>query len=316
MAKRNGGYHLERHFADRLLLACAHKETKLVVGLDPHFDLLPPHLVKQAQTAAGVDNPRMAAAAAILLFNKEIIEAVADQVAAVKPQLAFYEQWGPPGIQAYEETVKMAHQYELLVIADAKRNDIGSTAQAYAEAYLGTDDDAVRPHEADAITINPYLGWDGIAPFLERSSMGKGAFALVRTSNPSAGDVQNAQNAAGEPLFVHVADLINEWGNSYRGNSGYSALGAVVGATYPQDIALLRKRMPNSLFLVPGFGAQGASATDVAAAFNADGQGAVVNTSRQVLFAYRQVNDPTNYAKHARNAAKQARLSLNAALER
>lgn len=303
------------HFADLLLAACVAKQTRVVVGLDPHFALLPPRLTVQARQAGRPQVKRQAAAEAIMAFNREILPAVADKVAAVKPQLAFYEQWGPAGLKAYEDTVMLAHELGLLVIADAKRNDIGSTAEAYAAAFLGSAaGETADPWEADAITVNPYFGADGINPFLQRWPRGKGLFALLRTSNPSATQVQDIPTAGGGKMYTQLAELIAGWGDAAIGASGYSALGAVVGATYPEDMHTARRLMPRTLFLVPGYGAQGGDAASVAAAFNADGYGAVINTSRQVLFAYRAQNDEENFAQCARVAAEAARLAINAVI--
>ena len=312
------------HFADMLLAACATKQSRVVVGLDPHFALLPPSLTTQARQATAPQVRRVAAAEAIMAFNREILPAVADKVAAVKPQLAFYEQWGPAGIKAYEDTVALAHELGLLVIADAKRNDIGSTAEAYAAAFLGraaNDASAAPipseqpdPWEADAITVNPYFGMDGITPFLQRWPRGKGLFALLRTSNSSAPQVQDIPTAGGGKVYTQLAELISGWGEESVGACGYSALGAVVGATYPEDMQALRRVMPHTLFLVPGYGAQGGDAASVAAAFKPDGFGAVINTSRQVLFAYRDMNDQEHFALCARRAAEETRQAINAVL--
>jgi orotidine-5'-phosphate decarboxylase len=306
------------HFADHLLTACLEKNSRLVVGLDPHPQLLPPHII-EAQKKDTDATRRQIIAQAIIAFNKAVIEAVADYAVAVKPQLSLYEPWGPAGIAAYEATVEAAHQAGLLVIADAKRNDIGSSAEGYAAAFLGAATgvdtcDATAPSwEADAITINPYLGSDGVAPFLLRADRGKGVFALVRTSNPSAAQIQNL--LVGEtPVFMKVAELVHAWGAKILGESGYSALGAVVGATDPSAAKTLRRLMPHTIFLVPGFGAQGGSVADVAVAFDQDGLGAIVNSSRDILFAYRKHGDERAYASLARQAAQRTNASINAAL--
>lgn len=303
-----------KHFADKLIAACVEKNSRLVVGLDPHPAMLPPHLVEKHQ-AVGLEL-RQAMAAAISEFNAEIIAAVADIAVAVKPQLAFYEMWGAAGIGAYEAAVKAAQAAGLLVIADGKRNDIGSSAEGYACAYLGPVEQGAETEPtgyADAVTINPYLGSDGIHPFLARWQTGKGAFALVRTSNPSAGEIQHLM-VGDTPLYMQVAKLVCEWGAAALGDTGYSALGAVVGATDPKAARELRLAMPQTMFLVPGYGAQGGSAADVAAAFNPDKLGAVVNSSRDILFAYKRNGDCKAYACMAREAAKNARDGINHAL--
>ena len=304
------------HFADRLLDACADKNSRLVVGLDPHAALLPEHLIENARQDDDCD-PRSYMARAALRFNQEIIAAVAEHAVAVKPQLALYEQWGTAGWQVYEATVETALEHGLLVIADAKRNDIGSSAEGYAEAFLGScsEDAERRAGETDAITVNPYFGTDGITPFLQRWKRGKGVFALVRTSNPSADQIQEL-SVNGAPLYTHIGRLVEEWGASYCGSSGYSALGAVVGATQPEAIRILRQIMPHSIFLLPGLGAQGASADDVVEAFDNRGMGAVVNSSRGILFAYKDAGDPRAFATAARQAALRVKQSINEALRR
>ncbi len=256
-------------------------------------------------------------ARAALRFNQEIIAAVAEHAVAVKPQLALYEQWGTTGWQVYEATVQTALEHGLLVIADAKRNDIGSSAEGYAEAFLGpcSANAERRPGEADGITVNPYFGTDGVTPFLQRWERGKGVFALVRTSNPSACQIQELI-VDGTPLYVHIGRLVEEWGASCRGSSEYSALGAVVGATQPEAIRILREIMPHAIFLLPGLGAQGASADDVVKAFDKRGMGAVVNSSRGILFAYKDSDDPRAFATAANRAALRVKQSINEALRR
>lgn len=277
------------HFADRLCDAIASKGNPIVVGLDPRLDHLPSFLLKACYTTYG--RTTAAAAQALWLFNRTIIDAVCDLVPAVKPQLACYERYGIAGLQAYVNTVNYAQAAGLIVIADAKRNDIGSTAALYAEAFLGgmMDGETDVPGEfvADALTVNGYLGWDGVQPFVSRAvSCGRGLFVLVKTSNPSSGDIQDVL-VAGRPLYEHVGALVETWGKTTRGASGYAAVGAVVGATYPEQGRRLRALMPHTFFLVPGYGAQGASAADVVGCFDARGQGALINASRSILFAYR-----------------------------
>lgn len=303
-----------QHFADRLLTACAEKNSRLVVGLDPHVNLLPRHLIQTASRDK-TKSEREQLAIAALLFNKEIIAAVADHAVAVKPQLALYEQWGAAGWQTYEQTVQIAKEHGLLIIADGKRNDIGSSAEGYAAGLLGSAVEGAREvsTEADAVTVNPYLGSDGIGPFVERWRRGKGVFALVRTSNASAGDIQEL-SVDGRPLYMEVARLVDSWGSDLIGESGYSALGAVVGAMHSDTLRVLRRSMPNTLFLLPGFGAQGAGALDVVAAFDDQGMGAVVNSSRGIIFAYRRSDDERNFAAWAHRAAIAAKESINRAL--
>ena len=277
------------HFADRVCAAVDSKGSPVVVGLDPRPDSLPPHLLAVCRADLGA-TPQ-AVAEALWRFNRGIIDAVHDVVPAVKPQLAFYERYGVAGVQAYARTAQYAKEAGLLVIADGKRNDIGSTASAYAEAFLGAppvfDRPAAGDFAADALTVNPFLGRDGIQPFVDCArQQGSGVFVLVKTSNPSAGDLQELQ-VNGEPLYEYLGRLVESWGDNSRGRSGYSSVGAVVGATWPDQAARLRALMPHTLFLVPGYGAQGATAADVAHCFDTNGHGALINASRSIIFAWR-----------------------------
>lgn len=267
-------------FADRLAEAVRLKDSCLLVGLDPVLERLPAAVLHGGSPS----DPREAAARALTAFNAEVIRAVAPYACAVKPQLAFYEEWGPPGIRAFEATVQLARDAGLLVIADAKRGDIDSTAAAYARTFLASQSGSPR---CDAVTVNPYLGSDSVRPFIDAAqATGGGLFVLVRTSNPSAVELQDL-DVAGSPLYLHVADLVRTWGRALVGSSGYSSLGAVVGATAPAQLGRVRDALPGTWLLVPGVGAQGASASDVAPAFDAQGLGAVVNASRAVIYAFR-----------------------------
>lgn len=268
-------------FADRLDAAIRRTKTPCLVGLDPHLDLLPPEFAAASDPTA----TRAERAADVARFLLEVIEVVAGHVPAVKPQSAFFEVLGPEGATAWETVAKAAHAAGLIVLGDVKRSDIGSTAAAYATAFLeglpGSDPEAL----CDAVTVNPYLGTESIAPFLEACARShKGIYVLVRTSNPGSDELQ----AYGSPaLCERVADAVARWGADLVGECGLSSVGAVVGATHPEDLAALRARMPRTPFLVPGYGAQGAGAADVARGFLAGGRGALVNSSRGVLFAYR-----------------------------
>ena len=293
------------HFADRVCAAVDSKGSPVVVGLDPRPDSLPPHLLSACRLEFG-DTPQ-AVAEAFWRFNRGIIDAVRDVVPAVKPQLAFYEQYGLAGVKAYARTAAYAREAGLLVVADGKRNDIGSTASAYAEAFLGApqvfDQTAPGDFTADALTVNPFLGRDGIQPFIDCAApRGRGVFVLVRTSNPSAADVQDLL-VDGRPLFEHLGALVESWGENSRGQNGYSCVGAVVGATWPEQAACLRALMPHTLFLVPGYGAQGATADDVARCFDADGHGALVNASRSIIFAWRSSTYTERYSEFDYGAA-------------
>jgi orotidine-5'-phosphate decarboxylase len=261
------------HFADRLLAAIADKGSPVCVGLDPRFDRLP----EQLQTADPIE--------AIGAFSRDLLEVVAPFVPAVKPQIAYFEVYRDAGMKLYFELVELAQQLGLLVIGDVKRGDIGSTAEAYAAGHLA---DAGSP---DAVTVNAYFGVDGLAPFVNAARDGGGGlFALVRTSNPSAADIQDVTDAAGKPFYEHMAEQIAALGSGEGlvGECGYSCVGAVVGATYPDEARRLRELMPQQIFLVPGYGAQGATAADCAASFKSDGSGAIVNASRSVIYAHQR----------------------------
>ncbi|QQR83472.1 orotidine-5'-phosphate decarboxylase [Candidatus Peregrinibacteria bacterium] len=293
------------HFADRLLHRIQELENPTVVGLDPRLDSIPEFIKDRMVDEYGATLE--AVAAAILIFNRGIIDAVSDIVPAVKPQIAFYEQYGHAGMLAYEQTCEYAQQQGMIVIGDAKRNDIGSTAEAYAAGHLGTVDvfgEAQEIIKADALTVTPYLGSDGILPFTRLcAERGKGIFVLVRTSNPSSDEIQGVP-VGDELMDEYVAGLVQNWGAELIGESGFSSVGAVVGATYPEEARNLRHRMPEQIFLVPGYGAQGGSAEDVKPCFYKEGKGAIVNSSRGIIFAYQALNMPEEaFDEAARKAA-------------
>ncbi len=273
------------NFADRLIAASKRVGNPIVVGIDPRPEEFPAGFLDRFPSSkAGVSE-------AIQAFGCNVVDVVAPLVPAVKFQSAFYEAYGPAGISALHATMEHARKRGLLVIFDGKRNDIGSTAEGYARAYLGKvpSGDSYEPSwDSDAITINPYLGSDGVLPFVKVAAREqKGLFVLVRTSNPSASEFQELQSD-GKPIYQHVADRVAEWAKPHQGESGYSLVGAVVGATAPEQLAELRKALPGILFLVPGYGHQGGTAQDVAAAFDANGLGAIINSSRGITFAYSQ----------------------------
>jgi orotidine-5'-phosphate decarboxylase len=276
-------------FSDRLVTAIDRKGCPISVGLDPRLDLMPPGFLQDYFTRCG--HTHQAASLAIRDFNLRILDAIAAHVPVVKVQVAFYEVFGPAGMQAFADTLSAARERELIVIADVKRGDIEMTAQAYAAAYLASNlpgVDLSPGFEADAITVNPYVGGDGVVPFVKAAkSADKGLFVLVKTSNPTSGDVQDLR-VDGCPLYEHVARLVGQWGEGTEGQRGYQAVGAVVGATYPAEAARLRGLMPQTYFLVPGYGAQGGRVADVQACFHDDGYGAIINSSRGIIYAYRQ----------------------------
>ena len=271
-------------FGDRLVQAVRRTNTPTLVGIDPRLANLPDPIRPSVSAPAAEQ-----IAEAYLAFSKGIIDVVASLVPAVKPQSAFFEQIGPCGVRILGEVVQYAQQKGLLVIMDAKRNDIGSTATAYAHAYLG--ERGSNPLASDCLTVSPYLGQDSIEPFLEAGQPhGNGIFVLVKTSNPGGGLFQDLV-ADGQSVYNHVANLVNDLAYTHRepnADHPYGPVGAVVGATYPEQLAELREKMPNTLFLVPGFGAQGGGAADVKGAFDEDGIGAIVNSSRGIIFAHQR----------------------------
>lgn len=263
------------------------KETKCPVclGLDTAYEYLPKGFLK-----SGSGSAFKKAADGILKFNKDIIDATYNLIPSVKIQVAYYEKYGVPGMQTFFDTIEYAKKKGLIVIADIKRNDIGATAGAYANAYIdgvNIDGEEVIAFDADFITVNAYLGIDGIKPFIDAcKKTGKGIFCLVKTSNPSSGEFQDLI-INGKHIYELVGEKVSEWGQDLVGEYGFSSVGAVVGATYPQQAAKLREMMPKSFFLIPGYGAQGASADDIVNSFNADGLGGVINSSRAILLAYK-----------------------------
>ena len=278
------------HYADRLEAAIAAAGSPCLVGLDPHVELLPEEYALARDPAA----PRPQRARAVGDFLCEVIGLVAGSVPAVKPQSAFFELLGADGAREWERVVEAARAAGLLVVADVKRGDIDSTARAYARAYLELGG-------CDAVTVNPYLGADSVVPFLEVCDRaGTGVYVLVRTSNP--GSAQFQQHGT-PPLFERVADAVVEWGGGRLGACGLSSVGAVVGATHPAELAALRARMPRTPLLIPGYGAQGAGAAEVAGGFLAGGRGALVNSSRGILYAWREARHAGTHWKDATRAA-------------
>ena len=269
-------------FIDRLISQIQQKQTPCIVGLDPALARMPDNwLEKQGITS----NSSLAdCAEAIYQYNLMVLDAIADLVPAVKPQSAYYELFGSAGIIALEKTIEAARDRNLLVVLDVKRGDIASTATAYAKSYLPSE--PARPLEADALTIVPYLGKDCVEPFFtEATKWGKGIFVCVKTSNPGAAIVQE-QVIGGKYLYEIIADLIKPASDNSIGKCGYSGIGAVVGATYPEAAQKLRKQLPNSLFLVPGVGAQGGANEGIKACFNADGLGAIISSSRAIMYPH------------------------------
>ena len=282
----------------------------IVVGLDPMLNYIPEHVQKKAFAEYG--ETLEGAAEAIWQFNKEIIDKTYDIIPAVKPQIAMYEQFGIPGIIAFERTVKYAKEKNLVVIGDVKRGDIGSTSAAYAVAHLGKVNVGSKTFAAfdeDFATVNPYLGSDGIKPFIDVcKEEKKGIFILVKTSNPSSGEFQD-RVIDGRPLYEWVGEKVNEWGADCMGD-GYSYVGAVVGATYPEMGRTLRKIMPKSYILVPGYGAQGGKGADLVDFSNEDGLGAIVNSSRGIIAAYKNAKYENFGAENFGDASRAAVVDM------
>lgn len=273
---------------NKLIAKIQKTQAPIVVGLDPMLDYIPAHVKEKAFAEFG--ETLEGAAEAIWQFNKEIVDKTYDLIPAVKPQIAMYEQFGVEGLKAYQRTVDYCHSKDLVVIGDIKRGDIGSTSAAYASGHLGKVQVGSKCYTAfneDFATVNPYLGSDGVKPFLEVCrEEGKGLFILVKTSNPSSGEFQD-RLIDGRPLYELVGEKVAQWGREHMGDS-YSYIGAVVGATYPEMGKILRKIMPKTFILVPGYGAQGGKGKDLAHFFNEDGLGAIVNSSRGIIAAYKQ----------------------------
>lgn len=285
-------------------------KAPICVGLDPMLSYIPEHVTKKAFAEFG--ETLEGAAEAIWQFNKEIVDATCDLIPSVKPQIAMYEQFGLPGLAAYDKTVKYCQEKGLNVIGDVKRGDIGSTSAAYATGHLGTvqvGSQTLSGFNTEYITVNPYLGTDGVKPFVDVCNQcDRGIFVLVKTSNPSSGEFQD-RLIDGRPLYELVAEKVVEWGDASM-DGAYSNVGAVVGATYPEMSKVLRKLMPRTYFLVPGYGAQGGTAEDLKYCFNEDGLGAVVNSSRGIIAAYKKDAYAKFGPEHFGEASRQAVIDM------
>lgn len=289
----------------RLIEKIAQMQNPSVVGLDSLLDYIPQHIKDEKFATYG--DTFDAAAQSILEYNKAIIDQICDIVPAVKPQAAYYEMYSWQGMWALCETVKYAQEKGMIVIMDGKRNDIGSTMQAYAKAHLGTstvNGKELSAFGSDILTVNGYLGSDGVNPLLPIcDEQDKGIFVLVKTSNPSSGELQD-QKIGDKSIYETMGAMCEQWGSQTENNYGYSRVGAVVGATYPEQLAEMRQKMPHTFFLVPGYGAQGGGANDVAGAFDKNGLGAIVNSSRAILTAWKKAGtDGKDFAEQARKAA-------------
>jgi orotidine-5'-phosphate decarboxylase len=300
---------------NKLVAKIKKTNAPIVVGLDPMLSYIPEHIVKKAfleygETLAG-------ASEAIWQYNKAIVDSTYDLIPAVKPQIAMYEQFGIEGLKAFQKTVDYCHEKDLVVIGDVKRGDIGSTSEAYAIGHLGkvqVGSQSIAAFNEDFATVNPYLGSDGIKPFVDVCKKeNKGLFILVKTSNPSSGEFQD-RLIDGKPLYEYVGSKVAEWGADHMGDS-YSYIGAVVGATYPEMGKVLRKVMPKSFILVPGYGAQGGKGADLVHYFNEDGLGAIVNSSRGIIAAYKQEQYAKFGAENFADASRQAVIDMIADID-
>lgn len=304
---------------DKLIEKIQKTKAPIVVGLDPMLSYVPEHVQKKAFAEYG--ETLRGAAEAIWQFNKEIVDQTFDLIPAVKPQIAMYEQFGVEGMEAYKKTVDYCKSKGLVVIGDIKRGDIGSTSAAYAAGHLGkvqVGSQTYTGFDEDFATVNPYLGSDGVKPFIDVcKEEKKGLFILVKTSNPSSGEFQD-QLVDGRPLYELVGEKVAQWGSEHCGKT-YSYIGAVVGATYPEQGKLLRKVMPKAFILVPGYGAQGGKGKDLVHFFNEDGLGAIVNSSRGIIAAYKQEAyakyGPEHYAEASRAAVEDMAADIQGALE-
>lgn len=298
---------------DKLIDAIIRTDNPSVVGLDTCLDYLPEDMLAKVHSLKDAGEQ-------ILEFNKNIIDKIYEVVPAVKVQVAYYEMYGYYGMKAFEDTIKYAREKGMLVIADVKRNDIGSTASCYSKAYLSgvkVNGEVIVPFESDFITVNGYLGSDGILPFVKDcEEKEKGLFILVKTSNPTSGELQDKLMQNGNTIYEEMSDLVAKWGESTIGKYGYSSIGAVVGATHKEQAEIIRKRNPHTFFLIPGYGAQGGKAEDLAVCFT-NGLGGIVNSSRGILCAYRNEKyKGLSYAEAAYKASIDMRDDLNRAIKK
>jgi len=299
---------------DNLVDKIKQTNNPTVMGLDPRYEILPKCVTsKYSQDLEG-------ASKAIIEYNKALIDATYDIIPAIKPQIAFYEMFGIPGMEAFEETYKYAKEKGMVVIADIKRGDIGSTAAGYSNAFLGKTpigNEEKSIYDVEFITVNPYMGTDCVKPFIEDcKKYDKGMFILVKTSNPSSGELQDLKLENGKEVYMQVTELVEKWGEELRGKYGYSSIAAVVGATYPEQLEKIRKAAPHTYFLIPGYGAQGGKASDIALGFDENGLGGIVNASRSLMCAYKsdkwkEKYSEEQYAEATRAEAIRMRDELN-----
>ena len=289
---------------DRLIKRIKETNNPTVIGLDPKYDMIPDCIKsKYDDSLEGISK-------SILEFNKRLIDSIYDIIPAVKINIAFYEMYGLDGMKAFEETCVYAKEKKMIVMADIKRGDIGNTAKAYSNAFLGRTMIGAREeaiYDVDFVTLSPYMGTDSIKPFIEDSiKYNKGAFVIVKTSNPSSGELQDLKLETGEEVYTKVINLVEEWGKDLIGEYGYSSISAVVGATYPKQLEDLRKEAPHTFFLIPGYGAQGGKAEDIALGFDENGIGGIVNSSRGLMCAYKSDKWKDKYTEEEFDKATRA----------
>ena len=289
---------------DKLIKKIRETNNPTVIGLDPKYDMIPDCIKsKYDDSLEGISK-------SILEFNKRLIDAIYDIIPAVKINIAFYEMYGLDGMKAFEETCVYAKEKKMIVMADIKRGDIGNTAKAYSNAFLGRTMIGAREeaiYDVDFVTLSPYMGTDSIKPFIEDSiKYNKGAFVIVKTSNPSSGELQDLKLETGEEVYTKVINLVEEWGKDLIGKYGYSSISAVVGATYPKQLEDLRKVAPHTFFLIPGYGAQGGKAEDIALGFDENGIGGIVNSSRGLMCAYKSDKWKDKYTEEEFDKATRA----------
>ncbi len=303
---------------DNLIEKIKKTNNPTVMGLDPRYEMLPKCVTnKYPQNLEGVSK-------AIIEFNKALIDATYDIIPAIKPQIAFYEMYGIPGMESFKETCRYAKEKGMIVIADIKRGDIGSTATGYSNAFLGKTkigEEEQSIYDVDFVTVNPYMGTDCVKPFIEDcKKYDKGIFILAKTSNPSSGELQDLKLENQKEVYIQIAELVEKWGEELRGKYQYSSVAAVVGATYPEQLKQIRKVAPHTYFLIPGYGAQGGKANDIALGFDSNGLGGIVNASRSLMCAYKSENwknqvTEEEYYKATRLEALRMRDELNKAIK-
>lgn len=310
---------MSQNMMDNLIKKIKEKNSPIVMGIDPRYEMIPDIIkLKYPKDMAGF-------AKSAVVFAKKLIDATYDIIPAIKPQLAYFEMMGPYGLDAFKEIVDYAKSKELIVIADAKRGDIGTTSQGYANTFLGEttlNDYKEKIYDADFVTVNPYMGTDCVKPFIEDSKKyGKGVFVLVKTSNKSSGELQDLKLENGNKVYEQVATLVEEWGKDLIGEYGYSSISAVVGATYPEQLKEIRKLAPHTFFLIPGYGAQGGKAEDIALGFDENGIGGIVNASRSLMCAYKadrwkEIYTEEQFAEATRAEALRMRDELMGAIQK